>query len=368
MTYFLCALLSVAAFYYIESNQLISTSGHINIFLRKKAAVGLIFVCLIFSWTLILGLQDNVGTDYLSYKKIFSSLASAQLYANREKLFYYISYLLILNKLHPQFGFIFFALIQNICFIIFINKIRPVYCYLFIFLYFFVCTSFYNQTNTIRQFTSIGLCLVSIYFLCKRKLVSYVLIIAMAAMFHLSAVLMIPIYFLYNLIIKTKRVILYVIALICILLAQYNVSLFFNKIAVFYFSYYSEYMPLDPPFINKLTKYIYIPFYLVSLKYLKLLKNKKDIFLYKIGFMSFFIKIALLSSQIALRFMYYFEVVMLFPLYYFLIYYSRDKKIKKYERILVLAGFTILCVAILFSKVVLLPKGEFAYKSIIKPF
>jgi hypothetical protein len=156
-----------------------------------------------------------------------------------------------------------------------------------------------------------------------------------------------------------------VTAFICIVLAQYNISFLFNKIAVFYFSYYSEYVPLDPSFINKLTKYIYIPFYLASLKYLKQLENKKDIFFYKIGFMSFFIKVALLSSQIALRFMYYFEVIMLFPLYFFLIYYSRDKTIKKYERILVLAGFSILCVAVLFSKVVLLPKGEFAYKSVL---
>jgi hypothetical protein len=366
MTYFLCAIISVAVFACSESGRRRDNgSGLAGSLPLAKLALGFISFFLVIYWTLVIGLQYNVGTDYFSYREIFSSIGAAKFYANRERLFYLISSLIIKYNLNPQSGFILFAFIQNACFFLFLGKMRLQYNYRFIFLYFFVSTMFYNQTNTVRQFTSVYLCLIAVFYLYERKLIPFALLVSVSSMLHLSAILLFPVYFYYNGIIGIKKKMIILMFFVSIVLSFIEIGDFFGRLAAYYFSYYSEYSQPSIPLINKLTKYIYIPFYLFSLKYANFLKTRKEIFFYKLGMIAFFIKIALLSSQIALRFVFYFEVFMIFPLYYSLNYFSCDKKICKRNRIFMLFVFVSVCVIMLCSKVIIFAKGEFAYKSIL---
>jgi hypothetical protein len=119
------------------------------------------------------------------------------------------------------------------------------------------------------------------------------------------------------------------------------------------------------PLINRITKYIYVPFYFISIYAYKTLNTSLDKYLFKVGFISFCIRLIFLASQILARFGLYFEILSLFPLYYLLIYLLYWKKHNKEVRFFLISIFLIINIVLLFAKVVLLPVGEFHYKSII---
>jgi hypothetical protein len=128
----------------------------------------------------------------------------------------------------------------------------------------------------------------------------------------------------------------------------------------------SEYGKADIPLINKLTKYIFIPFYLYSIYSRKGLTESKDIFFYNIGFFSYCIKIFSLSSQLLSRFAGYFEVLIIFPLFYLLIYLFKGEKqgIHREEKFFILYIFLAVSISLFCVKVFFFPVGEYEYNSI----
>jgi hypothetical protein len=128
----------------------------------------------------------------------------------------------------------------------------------------------------------------------------------------------------------------------------------------------SEYGMADVALINKLTKYIFVPFYLYSICARKKLTESKDIFFYNIGFCAFCIKIISLSSPLLGRFAGYFEVLIVFPLFYLLIYLFRGKQqnIHIEERFFILYMFFAVSISLFCVKNFIFPSGEYDYKSI----
>jgi hypothetical protein len=116
--------------------------------------------------------------------------------------------------------------------------------------------------------------------------------------------------------------------------------------------------------INILTKIIYVPFYLFSLKSLKKLDNKKDIMLFQLGFLSYGIKLICLSSPILNRFGLYFEVFSIMPLYYFFYDFYRYRiKIKYFNKLFIFI-FICLTLGMLCLKTLIMPSAEYDYQSI----
>ena len=366
MSYFLCAIISVSIFFYIEINQGKNVLYKNKIYINNNINKIILFILLVY-WTLLIGLQYETGTDYNSYKRIF--LGDNQTYLRKgEYLFYYISLFIYNNNIHYQFGFIFIAFIQFFCLIIFINKIKLDKYHIFIFLYFFVCTSFYNQTNVIRQYVAIYLFLLASWYMYKKNIFFYLILVIIASLFHISALMLLPFYFIFK--IKFSKIMLLLILLISIIISFMNINKFLSLFLQYIpsFKQYAEYEYAfkNISLLNKLTKYIFIPFYILSLStYEKL--NKKDKYFFKIGFISYSIKIFCLISPIFNRFGQFFEILAIFPLYYYFKNINRYKKLIEQSKIIIFI-FILITISMLIGKTIILPSYEYNYKSIINQY
>lgn len=65
-------------------------------------------------------------------------------------------------------------------------------------LYIFLCSTFDQSLFVLRQHSAMALCLLSIPFIINRDLVKYILLLAVAVSFHSTALVFLPIYFVYN--------------------------------------------------------------------------------------------------------------------------------------------------------------------------
>lgn len=126
----------------------------------------------------------------------------------------------------------------------------------------------------------------------------------------------------------------------------------FSEYTVYYNNLHSE----GSDFLEKATKYIYIPLYFISIyklpkMQLQGLENK----LFVIGIISFSFKMAILSLPYISRLGQYFEILMCIPLVYLLIFYRKSK-----------IGFVVIYTYLLFPyllKVTFLAKAEYLYDS-----
>lgn len=371
MAYFLCAIISVFMFAYIETNQFKCVSAQYKFSINKSVVYSVLIVLLLY-WTLLLGLQYEVGADYNSYIDIFSKLLRVDTYrTQKEYFFYYIAYFIVNNHIPPQLGFVVIAFIQCLFFFIFIRKLGLKYNFIFIFLYFFVCTAFYNQTNGIRQFVSANIFLVAVYYAYKKNIAFYMLSIILAAMFHRSAWFLMPFYFIFNIsynktvlfIFLSVSIVISLISLDSLLESLYNLAGI--KMYARYFN--SSFRDYHFSLINKLTKYIYIPFYFLSLLSYNKLSNK-DRWFYNAGFLSYCLKLIALSSFFIFRFALLFEIFLIFPLYYFVLYLIKRKNSGYCFNLILLflfiaTGFGLLC-----AKLLVFPTAEYKYQSIFSLF
>ena len=362
MTYLFCAIISVLLLFYLETNQCNNISGNKK-YIYSKNAFNFILIILLIYWTLVIGLQYDTGTDYNSYKNIFKK---GKFYrSSNEFLFYYFALFLSKHNIHYQFGFIIIALLQFILFFVFLKKMSLLYNYLFIYLFFFTCVAFYNQTNAIRQFVAVYIFLLSLWFAYKRKIWFYIISIIIASFFHASALALLPIYFLSR--IKPSEYFLFFLLLICFIISLIEIDKFTQKIIPL-FSIYEKYLTHEWAMskittINKLMKYIYVPFYLFSLACYKNL-NEKDKYFFNVGFVSFCLIVLSLSSRVLTRFSMYLWIPAIFPLYHFLSYLLFSRNIIRYEKLFIIVSFLLLTFSILFIKVIIFPSNEYVYKSI----
>lgn len=150
------------------------------------------YICLLFILVSFSGLRGNIEPDYLNYLDIFKN-AGYGINVGIEPVFYYF------NKVLNYFGMSFqwviflialFSITLKLNFFFknssnFAFSILIYYCSMF-FLYDFIA---------IRQALSMAIFMISIPFIIDRKFFHYVALIAIASMIHLSALVLIPLYF-----------------------------------------------------------------------------------------------------------------------------------------------------------------------------
>jgi len=336
MTYFVCAVLSVALLFYLETGRCVSTLNSRKIICSTQS-YNFVFIILLLYWTFIIGFQYDVGADFHAYRIIFTYGVFHRPY---EFLFHYFVLFLSQNNIHYRFGFVFIALLQFICFILFLKKIKLSYNYLFIYLFFFVSTAFYNQPNIIRQFVSVYLFLLASWFIYKRRPICYVALIMIASFFHTSALALLPVYFLTYF--KLSQRFLCFLLLFLFLLSLFSLDNFVSMIIPLFGAYERflghAWAEEEIPIMSRLTRYIYIPFYLLSLLSYKKL-NDKDKFFFQAGFISFSIIIFSLASRVLTRFSVYFWIPALFPLYYLCLFLFSDDGVAKRDKKIILFSF-----------------------------
>jgi len=360
MAYFVCFVFSFSLFYFAEKNKEMT-----------KTAFWLLSSILILYWTLLIGLQYDVGTDYRMFYQMFYSVAFAEsqhaLRNNNEPLFFSIATFVASSGLPPQSGFIIMAFIKSSLFFIFLRIFKMSNMGIFILLFFTVSTIFVNQTNGIRQATAAYIFSLSTYFIIKKQLVPFVAIVFIASMFHRSALFMLPIYFLPFLTKAFKERHFVIILFSSLLISTIDiVSLLEPLIRLTPYSrfLYTERFLEPLPILNRITRYVFIPFFLLSLRSLGTL-NELETKMFHLGFIFFCMRLIFISVRIFDRLSMYFELLQIFPLYFMLIYFMNTDQEKKYNRVFVVFIFLVIVIGMQAGRTLLFPAREYIYRSVL---
>lgn len=163
--------------------------------------------------------ETNIGTDYHNYIDFYNFIYNNGSFSNilkRNEIGWdYINYFFAVNNVPYQlfFGFISFSIYY------FFIKGSYKYQYLLPLMFFFLFSSgfFYWTLSGLRQSVAIMIFFFSIKYIIEEKLYKYIIAIILASLFHTSALIMLPIYFLRYIKFNQKIVfILFTISLIFI--------------------------------------------------------------------------------------------------------------------------------------------------------
>lgn len=197
-----------------------------NYKLKISTGKGLFSMAIIVPLWFVMGFRYNIGADYKSYERIF-------LYAVHDKKRYLVEYgYYYLNRIagflseNPQI--IFFLTAYFIIFFMFkgIEKNNGS-------MYYGVlgCMGlgyYFYAMNIQRQYIAIMIMLYAFKFLEERKLREYIICVVVAASFHMSAIVWLPVYFAINYM-PTK--VFYIGSLIIAILVNRFSALFLNQLA-----------------------------------------------------------------------------------------------------------------------------------------
>lgn len=153
-----------------------------------------LFPILVF--TLVFGLRYYVGVDYESYMNSYNDLDTA-LFKNNEHFeigFFMLMYILKLFDLHFSFLFIVTSLMQ-IGLIYYFCKDYYQQLKWIIFFY-FTTLYLFESLNIVRQAIAFSIILVSIKYIVNKSFVKYFILVLLAAIFHKSALIFLPFFFL----------------------------------------------------------------------------------------------------------------------------------------------------------------------------
>lgn len=174
------------------------------ILLEQKALGRKSFWLPLITLSLFAGIRSfRVGTDSGTYTRKFRSNLDTYDFELREGVeFGYQLFEYVLLRLNAEYFWLFFltGFIVVYCSLIIIKKYSVNYIFsVFLFITLGVYTFFFNG---LRQGLAMAIFALALPYLLEKKLVLYLIIIATASLFHITALFMIPFYFLVNLRIK----------------------------------------------------------------------------------------------------------------------------------------------------------------------
>jgi len=129
----------------------------------------------------------NIGTDYLNYLSIYSSLQDGYSNYNIEIGYKYINLLFVHLKLPYAFSVFFFAFFTNVFMLFFIKKhsIDPMLS-----LVLYILLNYYFITyNVVRQIMAISIFLLGVDYIFQKKYLKFIAITLFASLFHYTMLL-----------------------------------------------------------------------------------------------------------------------------------------------------------------------------------
>ena len=162
----------------------------------KKSSTFLLYTFMILL-IIISGFRYGVGADFFSYAYIFELIRSDG-WGPVDFAFVEVSLIVLGFGVQNQFLYLLFAAITLLFFAHFYRRYayNPVFAMV---LFALMPILFFGSFNGIRQFLAMGIFLFSLRFLVNRKLLHYMLVVLIASLFHKSALLMLPLYFIVHL-------------------------------------------------------------------------------------------------------------------------------------------------------------------------
>ncbi len=153
---------------------------------------------------LISAIRYGVGSDYFQYERLYSLIGTTST-SRYEPLFTAINRYLYKSGIPFQFFIILTSVMFVFLVVIAIYRNSPNVAFS-IFLLFSMCF-FFQSLNIVRQMVGCAICLYSIKYIQENKLIKFLICIAIACGFHFSAVIFLPVYFIYKIHIDLKKTI-----------------------------------------------------------------------------------------------------------------------------------------------------------------
>lgn len=161
----------------------------------KSEKIGFLSFIIFLSLWLIAGLRNNVGTDFINYKIYFDNLKYYSLqYPYYEKGYYVINY--VVNYFTYNYQYIF--LVTSFITIYLITKTLKKYSHSYMLSIFLFVTMFfyYNSFNLVRQYLVVAILFYSIKYILNKNFYKFLTAIIIASFFHITALIMLPFYWL----------------------------------------------------------------------------------------------------------------------------------------------------------------------------
>ena len=148
-------------------------------------------------FTIVFGIRYGVGVDYFNYVEIYEFWNTGSYSEERFELFPSLIFSFC-DKflLSPVFIFVVFSFL-DIYFIYLAFKERKIVLAYSILMFIFLGVGIWSFMNTIRQGVAICIFLYSLLFICNKKFIYYCIFTLCAFFFHRSALILLPLYFLF---------------------------------------------------------------------------------------------------------------------------------------------------------------------------
>ncbi|WP_133146573.1 EpsG family protein [Vibrio splendidus] len=160
------------------------------------------------------GLRYYVGTDFPAYVEYFKSIdAGLVKFQGKEIGYTYLNYVVkYWLGLNFQSVFLLSSLLTFAFLSSALTQTRSVYIYTFGF-FLYVFSGFYTQSfNIVRQSLSMAICLYALKYINYREVYKYYSFLLFALLFHTTAIVFFPLYFIYNLKLNRKVLMLSLVA------------------------------------------------------------------------------------------------------------------------------------------------------------
>lgn len=252
---------------------------------------------------MFLALRYNFGNDYEAYLNSFLDPSAITYRADPGWI--------LLNRLFQPVGFFamtaVLAFLNCVVYYRLITKYVPAkYYWLAIFLYIFSPEFMLIHSSAMRQSVAIMLFVVSLGYLNKKDAIRYFLCIGLASLFHVSAIILLPVYLLGLFNWKSSAVSGVSVAGLFVSMFVFgeSVSLYLGQFVHNYFEMYSVYQ--DAGMVNTGLGIIYLSAMFILTVYFERFQNKETALLFRLAIMSFmFVPLTLLIALIARVGMYF---------------------------------------------------------------
>lgn len=189
MTIYLINLAVVTVFSLLADN--IVRNKYVNG--KRKYNLMFLFIAGI-SLILFSGLRYKVGTDYYQYSEIYTFYGNDPInWFGKEVGFDILNKVLYKISTNPQFFFLITSIFINLGVVIFIKKYS---INLPMSMYFYITNfTYYLTMNGVRQYIASVILALGFKYVLNKDFKKYIIVILLASLFHISAFLMIPLYF-----------------------------------------------------------------------------------------------------------------------------------------------------------------------------
>lgn len=291
-------------------------------------------VIILFFMITVCGLRKNVGTDYGLYKFYYGNLGKGSRFEIGFK-----NLMIFCNKIGCSYN-VFIFIIAAITIILFYLLIKRYSKKPADSIFYFVTLGYYAFLfNIIRQMLAISISLFGIKYIKEKNFIKYLVVIVIASLFHLSALIMIPVYFLLKLPNNRKINIALIFICICAMFLYNDVYHFVIKNFTQYSAYsevnaYTFTKPGLGTYIVGLVNFVLFIVMFINRKKIRELDDMYDEYFKLFSYSLIFTGFSFVNS-IAVRAGYYLSIYMIFLLPYLgKILFKKENK--KFEIIIVM--------------------------------